>query len=77
MRDLSHPRDYMDDSISDDLLMVPDDMLRQTAEYQCRKYNRLMRRVEAVIDWANATLGPEDHEEIEWIRLKHEAKYRG
>jgi hypothetical protein len=36
-----------------------------------------MRRVEAVIDWANATLGPEDHEEIEWIRLKHEAKYRG
>lgn len=76
MAALDHPRDSLDNSISDDLLTIPDDMLRQVAENMCRGYNRLLRRAEDVIE-LQVTEYPDAELPVEWYRLMDEAGFRG
>lgn len=79
MNKLDHPRDTWDDSIEEDLTVLPDAMLRDTLARALRMHARLNRRVEDVIDWYNleVELHPHDDDPIEWARLKAEAGYRG
>lgn len=73
---LVHPHDHYDDSIEEDMTVLPDDMLRDALARTLRYNARLTRRVEDVIDWYNDVYYGEE-EEAEWARLKAEVGYRG
>lgn len=76
---LVHPHDHYDDSIEEDMTVLPDDMLRDALARTLRYNARLTRRVEDVIDWFNSEMENEYvlNDPIEWQRLKSEAGYRG
>lgn len=79
MSTLVHPRDHYDDSIEEDMTVLPDDMLRAALARTLRHNARLTRRVEDVIDWyqEESDYRYSDNDPIEWRRLVDESGYRG